>query len=232
MNKQFGKLDINVIDELCLESFTFFDFDTHYIDDVEQYDLSNIRLPFPRTAICEDFSDAAGVNGMVITLLEEFDGGIDASVHIVAKRRGKTKSALLVKSKLVSGEIYTTDINDRYVDDSEKEQSHLLCEKALVSFHKLTTTLADSSITTGRRLERKVRLGGAIKPKFNWTTVQVQHRSAGSRCGASSDRASPIAHMRRGHWRNYKNGRRVWIDAVRVGQLSNGFVFHDYVVTP
>lgn len=43
--------------------------------------------------------------------------------------------------------------------------------------------------------------------------------------------ASPRWHMRRGHWRKYKTGKRVWIDNMEVGDKSLGVVAHDYVVT-
>ncbi len=43
--------------------------------------------------------------------------------------------------------------------------------------------------------------------------------------------ASPRWHMRRGHWRKYKTGKRVWIDNMEVGDKALGVVAHDYVVT-
>lgn len=43
--------------------------------------------------------------------------------------------------------------------------------------------------------------------------------------------ASPRWHMRRGHWRNYKSGKRVWVEQMEVGDKSKGVIVKDYVVT-
>jgi hypothetical protein len=43
--------------------------------------------------------------------------------------------------------------------------------------------------------------------------------------------ASPRWHTRRGHWRNYKSGKRVWVAQMEVGDKSLGVVVKDYVLT-
>ena len=43
--------------------------------------------------------------------------------------------------------------------------------------------------------------------------------------------ASPRWHMRGGHWRNYKSGKRVWVEQMEVGDKSKGVIVKDYVVT-
>lgn len=43
--------------------------------------------------------------------------------------------------------------------------------------------------------------------------------------------ASPRWHMRRGHWRNCKSGKRVWVEQMEVGDKSKGIIVKDYVVT-
>ena len=43
--------------------------------------------------------------------------------------------------------------------------------------------------------------------------------------------ASPRLHDRRGHWRNTRSGKRVWVKQCKVGDPSKGSVFHDYRFT-
>jgi hypothetical protein len=41
---------------------------------------------------------------------------------------------------------------------------------------------------------------------------------------------SPKLHVRRGHWRQYKSGKRVWVDQMLVGNPDRGVVIKDYEV--
>ena len=43
--------------------------------------------------------------------------------------------------------------------------------------------------------------------------------------------ASPRQHERRGHWRTYRSGKRVWVKNCVVGDPSLGHVKHAYVIT-
>ena len=64
---------------------------------------------------------------------------------------------------------------------------------------------------------------------YDWHTVvlDAKPRSHASHGGTN---ASPRAHDRRGHWRTYQSGKRVFVKHCRVGNASNGTVFKDYKV--
>lgn len=65
------------------------------------------------------------------------------------------------------------------------------------------------------------------KPSYDWRTVTVLPRPKGEPLGGTH--SSPRAHDRRGHWRTIKT-KKVWVKPCRVGDPSDGTVFHDYRV--
>lgn len=74
------------------------------------------------------------------------------------------------------------------------------------------------------------RVAKGKKPLYDWHTVAIEPpRTASPYRGGTH--ASPRPHDRRGHYRTYKSGKRVWIANARVGS-GPGFVFKDYVVSP
>ena len=73
--------------------------------------------------------------------------------------------------------------------------------------------------------EKKVRQGKV--PTYDWTTVVIEpSKPKGDSQGGTH--ASPRWHERRGHWRNMKSGKKVWVKNCEVGDKSLGAVFKDY----
>ncbi len=69
------------------------------------------------------------------------------------------------------------------------------------------------------------------KPLFDWTTVEIKSVSY-KNTPLGGTHASPRQHDRRGHFRMYKSGKRVWVAQTKVGKASNGVIFHDYKIAP
>ena len=74
------------------------------------------------------------------------------------------------------------------------------------------------------------RLKAQGKPlQYEWKTIEigiVKPRKAHQ----GGTHAPPRLHERRGHLRNLKSGKQVWIKSCKVGDASRGTVFHDYTV--
>jgi hypothetical protein len=64
---------------------------------------------------------------------------------------------------------------------------------------------------------------------FDWHTVEIAP-PAKKNDSQGGTHASPRLHDRRGHWRTYKSGLRVWIRDCKVGDASKGVIFKDYKV--
>lgn len=107
----------------------------------------------------------------------------------------------------------------------------------LALIHKLVTRLDAGSVDAfasepDRGLTSKRRMAKNKPPlRYSWTTVTVGGPAAGKRAGLGGHHASPRQHSRRGHWRNLRTGKRVWIRDCSVGNAALGAVMHDYRVT-
>lgn len=65
---------------------------------------------------------------------------------------------------------------------------------------------------------------------FDWHTVIVAPATQkGPHLGGTH--ASPRRHDRRGHWRQCKSGKRVWIKSCKVGDVGKGVIFKDYQIS-
>ena len=76
----------------------------------------------------------------------------------------------------------------------------------------------------------RVRAKKGKAPLFvTWNTVVVApSKPHGESKGGTH--ASPRKHDRRGHWRQYANGNRVWVRQAVVGNAAKGLVMKDYIV--
>ena len=83
-----------------------------------------------------------------------------------------------------------------------------------------------------------VRRGGQILSSFDtgirgWTWHQVEivpERLIRPSEPQGGSHASPRWHIRRGHWRQLADGRRVFVRACEVGDPARGGVMKDYIV--
>lgn len=93
-------------------------------------------------------------------------------------------------------------------------------------------------VSGGELIEAKPtlsRTASAVKRKpvykLSYTTVQLPGVKSERKPHQGGTHASPRQHERRGHWRTYRSGKRVWVKNCVVGDPSLGHVKHAYVVT-
>lgn len=98
--------------------------------------------------------------------------------------------------------------------------------------------VAEALLCGGELVEAKPtlsRTASAIKRKpvykLSYTTVQLPGVKSERKPHHGGTHASPRQHERRGHWRTYRSGKRVWVKNCVVGDPSLGHVKHAYVVT-
>jgi hypothetical protein len=75
--------------------------------------------------------------------------------------------------------------------------------------------------------QRKIKDGKM--PTYDWTTVIVEAAKPKNEYQGGTH-ASPRLHDRRGHLRRLKTGQTCWVKAHKVGDITKGIVFHDYVI--
>lgn len=144
-----------------------------------------------------------------------------------------TKEAVLVRFSLngkdaeVVGELFTR-ANAPTV--SEDKMSLILTVLHASLMNAVISIPQQAHIATpvsGTVNAKRVRNGK--KPLFTWTTVTITPPKPHAP-PQGGHHASPRLHDRRGHYRTYKSGKRVWIKNCKVGKAADGIGFHDYKV--
>lgn len=79
--------------------------------------------------------------------------------------------------------------------------------------------------------QRKMRRLRGKKPLFTYKVITITGKRKVSKSRKGGTHASPVAHLRRGHWRHYKSGKRAWVDAMMVNG-TDGIVAKDYKLEP
>lgn len=80
----------------------------------------------------------------------------------------------------------------------------------------------DAQVQKLRRLRGK-------KPLYTYKVITITGKRKVSKEAKGGTHASPVTHLRRGHWRNYKSGKRVWVEATMING-KDGMVVKDYKV--
>lgn len=173
-------------------------------------------------------------NGAIVTWFISFFAGLDEKGHptIVAGdfecTVGQDDHAWLAFSLVHDGERWVvTELDASQKDINITEET--IKPVASIIFRFLTHLQKCGEVAhvpTSSPSNRK-RIAKGKKPLYEWRTVVIQPRAPRS-AHQGGTHASPRQHDRRGHWRTYKSGKRVWIKNMRVGKASNGTVFHDY----
>lgn len=75
----------------------------------------------------------------------------------------------------------------------------------------------------------KMRRLRGKKPLFTYKVITITGKRKEVKQGNGGTHASPVTHLRRGHWRTYKSGKRTWIEAMIING-PDGMVTKDYKV--
>lgn len=76
---------------------------------------------------------------------------------------------------------------------------------------------------------QKLRRLRSKPPLFTYKIITITGKRKVSTESKGGTHASPVTHLRRGHWRTYKSGKRGWVEAALVNG-KDGLVVKDYRV--
>lgn len=76
---------------------------------------------------------------------------------------------------------------------------------------------------------QKLRRLRGKKPLLTYKVITITGKKKVSKEGKGGTHASPVTHLRRGHWRHYKSGKRAWVAAALING-KDGMVVKDYKV--
>lgn len=178
-----------------------------------------LNLPFPNTAICGTDKD-----------------GLDFSVWLLGGENSVTVSGVAATNPVrywPSFAYVKTDDGLRYYSKGKE-----IPQEAIRSAFRMVAAclLKLQEATQGYKptpqntfINRKRSAKGKPAISFDWHTVKIEPPAI-RREHQGGTHASPRLHDRRGHWRNHKSGKRVWVRSCQVGNAARGAVFKDYQV--
>jgi hypothetical protein len=76
---------------------------------------------------------------------------------------------------------------------------------------------------------QKLRRLRGKKPLYTYKVITITGKRKVSKEAKGGTHASPVTHLRRGHWRTYKSGKRGWVEAALING-KDGMVVKDYKV--
>lgn len=111
-------------------------------------------------------------------------------------------------------------------DDDVKHVFRMVCA-CILKLNDCTEayqpTVKTNSLTNKRRAAK-----GKPTLIYDWHTVKLEPNGPAA-TPQGGTHATPRRHQCRGHWRNCKSGKRVWVKDCWRGDASKGTVFHDYI---
>ena len=198
--------------------------------DVETFDFNDerlFRMPFQRTMIVVG---QPGAESDLAVLVLSADNSITIAPTFAPKIDGATRAVFglgpFVAFRTPEG------LRLHRADSIPRETVHL----CLAAIYTLVTGLDGAEIEAhasepDRGYTSKRRMANGKPPlRYSWRTVTVGGPKSEHRDALGGTHASPRAHTRRGHWRNLRTGKRVWVRDCKVGDAALGSVFHDYKV--
>lgn len=115
---------------------------------------------------------------------------------------------------------------DSEITDEEVRPAFRMVCAALLKINDATEahqpTAKANSLTNKRRIAK-----GKPPLIYDWHTVKLEPNGPVSDPQGGTH-ATPRRHQCRGHWRNCKSGKRVWVKDCWRGDASKGTIFKDY----
>jgi hypothetical protein len=149
----------------------------------------------------------------------------------IALSRSEAKA--LTDDVLIAGEVWDGAISSRMSLDLYISAELRNLNQELSVYMDFCKALAeyDTEIIDHRpdaETARKRRMRGK-RPLYTYKVITITGKRRVSEVSKGGTHASPVAHLRRGHWRTYKSGRKSWVRAAMING-TDGMVVKDYKV--
>ena len=186
-------------------------------------ELPNLRLPFQMVAVVTQIKNMSH-----LLLLAQNDEG--TMTRCVPLARGEKGILDDMPFEYVTNESGSIGVAHRDGSALVIGKGNTGAYLALITHFLLTLNArAETGYLPVKRANHAKRIRQGKVPLYDWNTIVVEPPKPKA-APQGGTHASPRWHERRGHWRNTKNNKRVWVRNCEVGNKALGAVFHDYVV--
>lgn len=185
------------------------------------------RLPHPETIF--ELADRSRTVRSQIVYARQRDAGIEA-VWLALWRNPRRWTDIHAHVRIADGGIAEFAINPALRDAGLAEQSG---QAAAAIVWRGLAILASAASISERQIAPIKRKPFARDGVRGWTWHQVAIDPARLRATSEplgGSHASPRWHLRRGHWRQLPDGRRIFVRQCEVGDPAHGGVVKDYAV--
>lgn len=185
------------------------------------------RLPYP--AVIFEIGDRSTRFRSQLIYARQAVDGVDA-FHFVQDRATKRWTDVLAHARFASNSTVQVETHPRIVKPADWR---ICAEVAAGTVSRALAILAEAGATIERAVSKvhRPKLAGAGIRGWTWHQVEiVPERLVWSSEPQGGSHASPRWHVRRGHWRQLSDGRRVFVRACEVGDPERGGVIKDYII--
>lgn len=205
--------------------------------------VDTVRLPFPKMTIVTspplEISD--GKVKALIPIYVSQDGD-SVLTYFLTNRKGKSDAiafrfytnTTLGSNKMLTEIIATKDQIKRIGEKEVNYFAQWYLHVVVRVIYRMTMINSDLFISKPTPEEARInakRIRKNKKPLVEFRMITLDNTKTIPSAPKGTTHASPRQHWRRGHWRNTKTGKKVWIDPMLVGDEANGVIVKDYVVT-
>jgi len=212
--------------------------------------IGEVKLPFPAMTIIESMSqNETTIDGFSHMFLRQVDGAVEILTFVGVNNPVATTEHLyssLLPFKLLVGIYgdklriyvkatgYSGNGKPEVCIPRESTMEHIVLS-ALKCIYKSTINDDGNGCYISKPTPREVqvnrkKIAKRKVPLIEFRLIKIEPRKIQLPSMPHGTHASPRQHWRRGHWRTYASGKRVFVNPMLVGDEKNGKIIKDYVI--
>jgi hypothetical protein len=191
--------------------------------------LSAGPLQLPHRRVVFEVADRGEARRALVAYAWETDVGVEA-VLLTRARECRRWTDVLVRASFGSNG-WAEVVGNPFGEPMHDDHPYAHCLTGMV--WRSLAILAEAGTTVERPVSKvhRPKLAGAGIRGWTWHQVEiVPERLVRPSEPQGGTHASPRWHVRRGHWRQLADGRRVFVRACEVGDPERGGVIKDYII--
>jgi hypothetical protein len=185
------------------------------------------RLPHP--AVIFEIGDKSSRFRCQLIYAHQTTDGVEA-FHFLEDRATKRWTDVLAHTRFRPDGTIEVETHPKLV---QPEDWKTCAEVVAGAVWRAVAVLSEAGTTIERGVSKvhRPRFAGAGIRGWSWHQVEISpERLVRASQAQGGTHASPRWHVRRGHWRQLGDGRRVFVRACEVGDLERGGILKDYIV--